>query len=203
MNFEVTFVDDVSARLRALHAEGGWVPIQLGLAEARALNRTILTARTHAVRSLAEDVGLPQREVRKSMSLRRATRSELAATLTVTGRRIPLIAFGARQSRAGVSYGLRRGRTVAYGAFIATMRSGHRGVFRRVGASVRRSPGAWSPNLPIVELRGPSLPFVFSRRKIIAALRAAVELAYPKNLEHEMDFLLRGAVPPPTAEPPE
>jgi hypothetical protein len=172
MNVAITITDQVSERLRALG-------LGMTLAMARAVNRTMQSVRTETVRRLADDVGLPQREIRKSLELRKATRNDLRAELTVSGRRIPLIAFHARQTRAGVSYGLRGGRGVAPSAFIATMRSGHRGVFRRRSRA----------RLPIDELRGPSLPHVFGARRIREALWAVVDEVYPRNLDHEIAFL--------------
>jgi hypothetical protein len=74
-------------------------------------------------------------------------------------------------------------------AFIATMRSGHRGVFMRVGASSRRSAGARSANLPITELHGPSIPLVFGKH--LAAGLARGEAQLRKNLVHELRFALQ------------
>jgi len=183
MNISITVSgEEGQARLRAL-ANGGAM-----LATVRAMNRTMQTVRTAATRALAEDVGITQRDVRKSMELRRARSSDypnLEATLIVTGRRIPLFAFRARQTRQGVSYRLPGGRTLAPSAFLARMRSGHEGVFRRRGRA----------RLPIDELRGPSLPYVLGKQRIMEALRTLAGTAFPKNLDHEIEFLEQSSRP--------
>ena len=59
--------------------------------------------------------------------------------LRVRGTPIPLSAYPHRQTRAGVSVEINRGkRTLIKSAFIATMASGHRGIYVRRGA--RRLP---------------------------------------------------------------
>lgn len=151
------------------------------LAIARALNKSIVTVRSASVKEIAKNVGLSQKDVRAVMGTKLATRTDLEASVTVTGKRIPLLKFRARQTRAGVSYRLSGGRGQAPGAFIATMRSGHQGVFRRRGRA----------RLPIDELHGPSLPHVFSQGVITAALRRLAKAVMPKNLAHEISFLLR------------
>lgn len=52
-----------------------------------------------------------------------------------------------RQTRRGT----RAGRHVFPGSFLATLRSGHRASFHRASTLIRKSPGAWGDNLPIVE----------------------------------------------------
>ena len=155
-------------------------------AVARGMNRTIQSAQTLSVRAIAEDLGIAQKEVRKTMALRKANRTRLEASLTSTGRRIPLIAFRARgpePSRGkgkGVRYRLPGGRGIAPHAFIATMKTGHRGVFQRKGPARR---------LPIAELRGPSVPRVF-RKQIDDAIQAKADAALVKNVQHEIEYLL-------------
>lgn len=154
--------------------------LDLRLATVRALNRTVSTVRTATSRALAQDTGLPQKLIRPRLAVERATFTRQQATLSITGRRLPLIAFGARQTRTGVTYRLPGGRGRAPHAFLSTMRSGHLGVFQRRGL----------PRLPIVELFGPSLPQVI--RKHLPDLRRVGEAALQTNLAHEIDFLLRG-----------
>ena len=63
----------------------------------------------------------------------------------VSGEPVPLGAYPHRQTKRGTSVEVNRGkRTLLKGAFVATLRSGHEGVFRRRGAS----------RLPIDELLG-------------------------------------------------
>jgi hypothetical protein len=55
---------------------------------------------------------------------------------------------------------------------------GHRGVFARKG----------SKRLPIVELKGPSLPHVFVKHGAVGIERAQEQ--FVKELQHEVDFAL-------------
>ena len=88
-------------------------------------------------------------EIRKSFQLRSPRAKEIDGadwTLLVKGgRRIPLTKFPHRQTKRGVSVEINRGqRTLIKGAFVATMKSGHKGVFRR----------QTTKRLPIAELLG-------------------------------------------------
>lgn len=180
------FTIDTRAAEAALRRLGD----QAALAMARALNRTAKGAETDAVRAIAENMRIKQQDVRKSMRLKRATQTLLQAEVVATGKRIPLLAFRARgpiPSRGkggGVRYDLGAGRSLAPHAFIATMRSGHRGVFQR-------KPGAG--RAPIYELKGPSIPKVFGDRTILSAIQARAERDLVTNLEHEIAYLLRSA----------
>lgn len=63
--------------------------------------------------------------------------------LRVKSQRVPLTAYPHRVTKRGVSVEVNVGkRTLVKGAFVATMKSGHKGVFRRFGR----------PRLPIYEL---------------------------------------------------
>lgn len=86
--------------------------------------------------------------ISKALTLARPKGSDVTSmewALRVSGKQVPLVAYPHRQTKRGVSVEVNRGkRTLIRGAFIATMRSGHEGVFRRLGKS----------RLPIKELLG-------------------------------------------------
>lgn len=164
-------------------------------ATTRAINRTLTTVRAAAGREIAADIGVPVRQVTASIALMRARFDTLRGLLRVTGRRIPLIALGARGPEPsggkgqGVSYALGGERRRIQEAFIATMRSGHRGVFKRKLPSLRKSAGALSKNLPIVELFGPSIPRVAAKESILSALKSVGARTLERNLQSEIRFL--------------
>ena len=154
----------------------------------RAINRTAASEKTQAKRAIAADTGIKAGDVDKALTVAKATPEVAFATVTASGRRLPLIAFNARgpePSRGrgrGVSYRLPGGRGRVPTAFIATMRSGHRGVFTRTRLA--------GPRLPILELFGPSLPLVFIKKFLPeATTRSVATLA--KNLRHEIEFALK------------
>ena len=150
----------------------------------RALNKTIKSVERKAVQGMAKDLRLTQKTVRKSVKLFRARWNFKVASITVSGKRIPIYAFGARQVRGGVTYkGRSGGRKLIKGAFIARMPSGHMGVFKRKG----------SARLPIQELLGPSPPRVFQRPDIVHDMNKEADIRWKKNLDHELKWFLRNA----------
>lgn len=174
------------------------IPARAKSAAARALNRAINSAKVLMAQRMAADVGIGVTAVKKSLPVRQATVDRLTARLSTTLKRIPLIEFkasGPEPSRGrgrGVSYRLPGGRSRVPNAFIATMGSGHRGVFIRAGVGARKSPSAWSKNLPIVELKGPSLGHVFTKYRTEVLARA--QESFVTNFDHEMGFLKGGDV---------
>lgn len=75
--------------------------------------------------------------VRKALKMVNAKGSNidrLSWTLLVSGKPVPLSAYPVRQTKKGVSAQINKGaRKLIKGAFIATMASGHKGVFLRKG----------------------------------------------------------------------
>lgn len=166
------------------------------IAIARALNRTAANVKTAMTRIVAQDVGVKQAYVRDRLAIREAVATgKLLAIVYANAKRIPVYAFAPSPSQppsrgrgTGVSWRSHGRRVRDTQAFIATVgRGGHTGVFKRVGAS-RKSRGAWSKNLPIRELMGPSIAHVFSKHVAVGEARAAEQLT--KNLQHEFKFAL-------------
>jgi hypothetical protein len=184
-----SFTLDIEAFRKDLLDLGYRMPLVM----ARALNRAATSGQNAMVKVITENTGLQSKYVKREIKVDKANRSRPVVGLTIQGRRMPLIAFGARgpePSRGrgrGVSYGMKGGRGRIPDAFIATVGAGgHRGVFKRIGVSRSRSRGAWAPNLPIVELRGPSVPHVFER--YLDRFRAAAAESFTKNLASEITF---------------
>lgn len=167
----------------------------------RALNRSINSARTAVVQQMARDTGLKSKDINAALELRQAwvngEFNSIEASLKATLVRLKLSKFnpsGPRPSRGkgrGVSYRLGSARRTVPNAFLATMRSGHEGVFKRVGDSARKSAGARGFNLPIVELKGPSLGHVFKKFRQLGIDRA--KEVFEKNFEHELKFEASGS----------
>ncbi|HUX15572.1 MAG TPA: hypothetical protein VMW52_03815, partial [Phycisphaerae bacterium] len=139
---------------------------------------------TRLVRAVTAEVRLTQTEIKgRNIHLRTASFRSPWARLWIHGRRIPILQFNARQTRKGVTYALRRhgGRTLIPHAFLATMPTGHRGVFARTEPKFgyqpgglmlvggRRASGVRKHGLPIVEQYGPSVPAVVEKLPEFAA----------------------------------
>lgn len=200
MSQRATFTLDIEALRKDLLEMGHQAPLIMS----RALNRAAVSGQAAMVKVITENLGLAAKYVKREIKIDKANRMRPVVGLTIQGRRIPLIAFGARGPEPskgrgrGVSYGMKGGRTRIPDAFIATVGAGgHRGVFKRIGASRRRGRGAWSPNLPIVELRGPSIPHVFER--YLDKFRAAAQESLLKNLASEISFAKSKSQAPTTS----
>ena len=160
---------------------------------ARALNRTAASERTAMARAVAKDLGVNVGTAREGIALKKAHKTNLVATLTAKGKRLPLIDFKAR----GPYPSLGRGRGVSYigkggtrktisNAFIAIVtkagedgqHAGHRGVFQRVG----------NRRLPIKQLYGASVARVFGNLLPVGEARRNEVLL--GNVAHEIEFEL-------------
>jgi hypothetical protein len=184
----VTFTTNTPAMVAKLRKKA---PV----AQVRALNRAIVSANVVMVRAIAGDIGIKQGAVKDRIRVEQATPERLRARLYANAKRIPLIEFGAKgpePSRGrgrGVTVKGSSGRSTIPDAFIATMRSGHRGVFQRVkGKSGRRGPAPNRSELPIRELFGPSIWKVFTKYQSLGIERGREALI--KNLQSEFRFVL-------------
>jgi hypothetical protein len=181
MNIQVDMkMESVVKLLRSLPRE--IVP----LAAVRSLNKTAVSAKSMAIKSVAAHIGIAQKEVRPFIVLQKATLRCLDAVLmALKAKRLPLIKIDprAKQGRAGVTYrgagGMRR--TIPQ-AFLATMPTGHRGIYAR-------APGA--KRLPIRELAGPSIYYVFTQAGVQTAIEKTVKERWPVCCVQELNFELQ------------
>lgn len=111
----------------------------------------------------------------------------LSGKVSVTGHRIPLFRFGARElgtkkKPRGVTYRISRtGSRRHVRAFIARMRSGHVGVFMRMK----------KPRFPINEYFGPSIPHVAEKRPAMKRMmNVDASRILEKNLDSQVQYLL-------------
>lgn len=161
---------------------------------ARALNRAGTSTRALLASRVGADMGLRVGTVRDEIKIMRATPNRPMVRLEIRGRRLPLIEFKARgpvPSRGrgrGVTAKLPGGAGRYPHAFIATMRSGHTGVFQRKPGAQRHGPPPHKSQLPIYELRGPSLPHVFAKFADEGLARGQEALL--TNLQSELQFAM-------------
>lgn len=120
----------------------------------RALRKAGATAlrdmRSEAVKRIRARKAIRPAYIRRAMTLRRGVGgggdvANMEWSLDLDGKPVPLVAYPHRQGAQGVSVEVNRGkRTLVKGSFLATMKSGHKGVFQRRGTA----------RLPIRELLG-------------------------------------------------
>lgn len=163
-------------------------------AAARALNKMADQAKTAAAREVrSAGYNLKASVIKAQMRVKRATPGQLTASVVASGRPIPLIQYGARQTGRGVSVSVQKGRKVIAGAFIATMRSGHVGVYVRESGGkhvkVKKGGKASWHELPIRQLFGPSVPDALANKAVQDALQTLVAEKLPRLIEHEHAWL--------------
>lgn len=158
----------------------------VGQAGSRALNKTAITVRAEAARAIAATYSMKVGVVKDLMKIRNATRADLRARISASGRPIPLIAFSANQTRRGVSVKI-KGRKVVTHAFIATMpKTGHVGVYARTGQFGRKG----NPKLEkIKQLYSLSIPAAFTQKQIMEALLAVSKSRFGETLRQEVNFI--------------
>lgn len=113
----------------------------------RALKRMQTRARTEATRWASKRIKLPAKLIRDGWSMPKVTSKE--ATLYLKTGWVPLYKLGATKGKRGAKV---RGRKQVRGSFLATMQSGHTGVYKR--SSTRKM--ADSNKAAIYELFGPN-----------------------------------------------
>ena len=188
-------------KIRRLERElAGFPRNSLPKVMSRGLNRTASSARTATSRMLAGEASLKISDVRKRITLIKASYRRWRAGIKISRRRIGLIRFRASRTKAGVRYKRDGGWVLARHSFIATMKSGHKGVFLRA----RYIPKiGW--NLPmksdqrkesIYELKGPSMGQVFvgAQDKANAIYRDSMR-RLEENINDQVRLILRRRLP--------
>lgn len=124
----------------------------LKAAARRALRKAGTTAlrdmRSEASKRIRARKAIKPRYITRALTLRKSKGgdiSDMEFAVDVSGEPVPLVAYPNRQGKKGVTVEVNRGkRTLVKGSFVATMKSGHKGVFKRRGTA----------RLPIRELMG-------------------------------------------------
>jgi hypothetical protein len=95
--------------------------------------------------------------------------TSLVWRMDVSGKPVPLVDLPHSQTKRGVSVAVNAGgRKLLRSAFLATMKSGHEGIFRRVGSS----------RLPIKEAFTTRVSDVFNDQGVIPAVLGQAELKF-------------------------
>lgn len=153
-----------------------------------ACNATAAKGKSIIAKQIGKELATPQKNIRATISQsKKAKDTDISATLEVRkDRRISLKEFGARQTKAGVSYKISKskGRKTVPGAFqgpkpgsINVRTKGN--VFKRVGKS----------RLPIVKLMGPSSWGVFVVGKKQGPSVPEIEAELKKQIDRRIRFI--------------
>lgn len=188
-NLDISVRSDIKATVLRLAAKGTKA---IQDSSVRALNRTASSVRTEASREIRQRYNLKASVIKANMRIVKATRSRLVAEIVATGKRIPLIEFGARavnpwnvagrshrRRGGGVSAAVTKTRRLFKGAFIAVMPSGHRGVYLRQGEGRK-----------IRQLMGISIPKAMVERQVNATLAKFAAQRFRIEFERDLKYRL-------------
>jgi hypothetical protein len=161
----------------------------------RAINKTATSVRAEAARRVRETINLKAAEIKDAMTLTKAVDGagfkDLKAVITVKGRPVPLVKFdakarnvkSARGARVGVTVKVKKERKLVGGGFLATMKTGYLGVFKR------RGPG----RSPIKQLFSSSIAEVFKSDDFLSGIKAFSKSRLVDVLRGELKFAVQRA----------
>ncbi|MEJ1409384.1 MAG: hypothetical protein RPU60_04085 [Candidatus Sedimenticola sp. (ex Thyasira tokunagai)] len=184
------------------------------------INRTATHTRSQVSTKAREKTTVKAKYAKKGITIPyRATSVKLHSKVVISGKRIPLIGYATRQTKKGVSGRIYKSEPIILRprAFIATMKSGHKGVFwrkKRTGGAGRQGdrwagdPQAWFrflramkqkyPNsnqelvrrLGITELAGPALPDLIKDKRVWGALAKEADVYLLRQLDANLAYYL-------------
>lgn len=183
----------------------------------RGLNKGLSKGSTEAVKMVAQELNVTKATIRRSLYLRKATYRDPTCFLMAASRplpfydkfkpwkirnRVPGMHFGGRKRKAGFSFQVKKGRarTVFPGAFVATMRSGHTGIYIRrtdlpkVKRYLKGSKSQWRWDHPLKELYSSSVPDILSNPDRMKPVMQAATEAATKEIARQAMELLKGRI---------
>lgn len=165
------------------------------LAIARALNHTIAKGKTAARKEVRGQYKVKIGEINRSLKVVKATAATQTAYIKVSARPLRIIAFGARQTKKGVTVNVMGKRKLIKSAFIANMKSGHRGVFvrgRYQGTELTyrtKRINKKGPDLPIEEVNTASVFSMITNKTVQNKVAETLNTSFAARLLHEMQRL--------------
>lgn len=153
----------------------------------RAINRAAESARTEASRKVREKYYVKHSDVISTIKIYKASPADYSATIISKGHVLALPKFRVtprepepKRKKSIIVRVKRGGGGPLPGAFVAQMKSGHVGVFKRVG----------KPRLPIEQKYGPSVPQMLGSPSVSQWIEEKAQETLEKRLDHEINRLL-------------
>ena len=165
------------------------------IAAMAALNKAAESAVTFASAEVRKTWNIRKSELDAAFTVSRAASGRLHATIRVKGKTLSPMAFGLPTiSSAGIVVNERIGqaREIKH-AFLATMPSGHTGIFLRRSKARRetrisKTGKRRSTQLPIIERTGPSIPILIGSPAMFAKISQFIKQQVPLLFKHEIDW---------------
>ena len=189
-------INTVMARKDIMSLADKLGPQQTDRAVASALNRVSAMGKTVASREIRGRYRITKKMLDARMGTTKAGARHLRSTIWSQGAPLPLRLFKYRQVKKGVKVTVTGRPTLIPGAFVATMKNGHRGVFARGrydGSGFRFRKNRLSKgksDLPITAMHTVSQGPMFSHPTVIAPVVDQIERMLPVRIEHELNWLL-------------
>ena len=176
-------------RLKQLEKAAARRTLQRSLSKAKRVMKT--EARRQVQRRLNVSVRGFNRATKTTTALRQ--RRALAAEVRIQGLPVPAIEFrGTRQTKRGVSVQIKPGgaRTIWKNSFIATMDSGHRGVFQRHPQKIKPRTKPKYHALSIREMMGPHVIRALDRPRTRRLVTAKGKRAFLDEFDRQVKLSL-------------
>ena len=159
-----------------------FVPGGVQKAAARAINRAADSAKKAASRALRKDYFIDRKAILNTIRIKRASAGGLSASLESRGRLIPLAKWKAAPRANPVTARIRKSGAAGEGkgAFWATMKSGHEGIFGRLTKKRK----------PIQERMGPAVPQLLEDDAVSKAVEDRMSDVFYQRLDHEVGRIL-------------
>jgi hypothetical protein len=186
---KVTGIEDVEKRLGNMKAKAP-------LVVSRAINRAISNVKKNMGKETSSNYYISSGEVKKTVKVVKASKSSLKAAAISSGSGIALSKFkvnpgtpvryrGKSRSPSVYKAGVKKSGVKALDgnpkAFIAIMKSGHKGVFEREGRE----------SLPLKQLYGPSVPQMVKNDDVMKIINKDANETLQKRINVEINNVLR------------
>ena len=175
-------IEIISADLKKAEELLKFVPGGVQKATARAINRAADSAKTAASRALRKDYFIDRKAILNTIRIKRASAGGLSASMESRGRLIPLAKWKTAPQAQPVTARVRKSGSAGEGkgAFWATMKSGHTGIFGRLGKKRK----------PIQERMGPAVPQLLEDEAVSKAVEERMSDVFYQRLDHEVGRIL-------------
>jgi len=193
-------VDIDSGDLQRAYLMLGDVKDAVPKVKTRAINRVLSGVVTDAVKEIRTVITPTAKVIKATFTTKKASIASSSALVKSTGKPLGLIHYKANATNKGVTVQIKKGnrRTLFQGAVIATMKSGHKGVFSREKPPYRSKASSSLPwakfgkkyRLPIHEKFGPRVPDILSNPPIYEAVEKKACVRLHKRIIHEIDYEL-------------
>lgn len=175
------------------------------------INKVVSGTKTDVKKAVAEEINLTQARIAKDIFDTTATKENLSASVYSKGKRIEVVEFAAKQTKAGVTYKIQKSgsRSTMQGGFIAKGKStGQMHVLKRVvkvgtGTPIGSPaagflwtfPAAWPRELryPAWKKYGPSIPAVWGKPLVLADTLAKAQARLVTEMDRATTKLLADA----------